>query len=416
MTTRLAGERLLTWLVSVSFALRCVLAVVLFAASSTSFPLLSSLHVEYGLWAFGIDGVSSHEFAVRALDAWRAGHELPVYVPEMLTFSVPLAAVYWVLGASPLHFIIVNCWLGAITGLLAYRLAGYVGAGRHQALAAAAVLTFWPSSIIWSAQLLKDSAGLALILSVFVLAAGLWHRPGSAPWRWPMLAVALFALAMLRSHVAAAMAGSLVGAFGIALLVLALRRRWRDAVTAVAITGITVTAMVAAHSIDPVVLTSPGNPERAYLRLGQAYEDHGEFIPAQSAYRVAIGFNPRSVEGYRGVIRSLFGDEQFNTARVFFARYQELEADNAQRLALSALVRTAPPPPPPVVAARPMPPPAPPATWLEAQTRRMEERWTAVTSTVPLLSLLSMTTIVTFRESQIAFAGGEIVDRTTFDG
>ena len=350
-TMRLTGDRVLVWLVSGSFFVRCMLAVTLFVVSSQELPLLASLQVEYGLWEFGVDGVSSHEFAVRALDAWYAGIDLPVYVPEKIPFSLPMAAVYWVFGASPLHVILLNAWLGAICGLLAYRLAARVGADRSRALAAAVLVGFWPSSVIWSTQVLKDLSGHALILCAFVLAAGLWQgvavglaaprRRTAGLWCWPALGVVVFALAILRPHVGAAIAVSFGGVFGLMVIYRVVFRRWREALTAAGIAGMSVAVMMASTSVDLVALSSPRNPEGAYLRLGSTYEQHGQVILANGAYERALELNPRSSAAYRGSVRSMMAYEPHLVSQQALSRYLELETDDAQRKPVILLMLTA---------------------------------------------------------------------------
>lgn len=439
VTMKSTGDPALARLVGASFAVRAVLGSALYFVSSLGLPLLSSLHLAHGLWTFGIDGVSSHEYAVRALEDWRAGRPLPVYVPEMLPFGVPLAILYALVGPQAIHFILANSWIGAVCGLLGYRLATLIGADRRAALAAAAILGFWPSSLIWSTQVLKDSASLALILALFVLAAGLWQRGTDRPrtdagvWRWPMLATAMIVLGLFRIHVAAALAVALALAFGAAAAHDAVRRRWSGAARGAALVAVSFGAMMASTELDLVALSSPGAPEAAYVRLGADYERRGEFIQATGAYERAIEFDRRAVAAHRGFVRSLMAHGQYAPAQEALPAYLEVETDPIEREKLRRLVPPRPPaesfippayaiapPPPPSRAAAPAPPPAGPViapapAWVPPPPPPVFRPTIAqrVRARVPLLSI---DRIAEFRRSQIEFSGGNLVDTTTFDG
>jgi tetratricopeptide (TPR) repeat protein len=354
ITQRVTNEPLLTRIVLSSFCLRIVLAVILYVISSQHLPIFPSFQRDYGAWEFSGDGVHYHYHALKVLDAWRSGIDLPsafmsgdVLYDVYKGLSLPMAMVYGILGPSPLHFIFVNAWLGAICGLLGYLLASRLG-DRRSALIAGGLIAFWPSSILWSTQLLKDSFTLALILAALLSIVVLWQRyssTGAARTRdafvqltcWAALAGSVYGLAFFRNYLGAllTMAVGLVMAmaFGRALL----RRRPGEALAAAGIVMVVAAAAVISISTDLYELLSPRNPEIAHVRRGDALRHEGQVQAALSNYKRAVQLNPTYVPGVRALAMTLAQKGEDDAALDTVRAYLELEKDPQQRAAISSI-------------------------------------------------------------------------------
>ena len=270
-----AGDDALTGLVGVSFVLRCVLAVALFAISAFELPILTSLHREGGLWVFGGDGGGYQEHALKIMDAWRAGAPLSsAFVKDGVPYelykvlALPMAMTYAALGTtSPLNFMLVNAWFAALSGLLAYLLALRLGHHRLAALAAGGLVAFWPSSLVWSTQLLKDSIFLALLLAALLTVTALLQRYSSSCDRrgfsrvdaalWIALPMVVFGSVYFRHYMGSLLAIVVASVLGLAVLGSLWRRRWREAVAAVAITGVVGMAVLSGITVDLLNVLSP---------------------------------------------------------------------------------------------------------------------------------------------------------------
>ncbi len=97
------------------------------------------------------------------MDAWEKGTELPDPGLGIEYFFV-VAAVYKLLGCHPLYPALFNSWLSSLSGLLAY-LIGRRLFDQRAAVISAVLVSFWPSSLLWSTQLLKDSLSWSLIVA-----------------------------------------------------------------------------------------------------------------------------------------------------------------------------------------------------------------------------------------------------------
>jgi hypothetical protein len=163
---RLSAERLVSRILLSSFALRVALAVNLYIISAWHLPILPSLHMEDGFWRITRDAQAYHWLAIAIAESMRWGTEYPLFRyfgdPD---FPILVAVVYRFIGAHPLYIPLLNalCWTGVLT--LVYRLAERLN-GQRGAIAATAVVAFWPSSFIWAAQLMKDSLILLLVLGL----------------------------------------------------------------------------------------------------------------------------------------------------------------------------------------------------------------------------------------------------------
>jgi tetratricopeptide (TPR) repeat protein len=306
------------------------------------------MHVENGLWVFGGDGDGNHNLALKVLEAWHDGVDLKsaFTIPgrrgryDLYTRLTPfMAIVYGMTGNSALHFMFVNAWLGTLSGLLAYLIASKLESPKAAALTAGTLVAFWPSSLIWSSQLLKDSLVLALLLLLLYLVLSIWRQSrdgfSGSGWlvrslRWSALLPVSCVLAYVRAQTAAILAASalvFVVAFGRALL----QRRWREAGAAVALICLLFGGVVSGVYLDPFQLASNPNPEIGYVNRGDRLRNSQQLPSAIEAYRKAIEFNPNYPPAYAGWALALQEQRKLNDADAMLDEYLRLEHDNGRR-------------------------------------------------------------------------------------
>jgi hypothetical protein len=145
-------------------------------------------------------------------------------------------ALYGTFGEYPFVPILLNCVLGGLCAHPAYLLAARVS-GRRAGRAAALLVTFFPSLVLWSALLIRDACVLFFLLWTVCLAQSLVSRFRFRTALW--LVVCLASLLTLRSYLVMLMAA----ATGIALLAAAMRRPGR-AFAAALVCGVAVVALV----------------------------------------------------------------------------------------------------------------------------------------------------------------------------
>ena len=285
-------DRRLRIIVSLSFAIRWSIALIFFLASAHHWPLMRGSQLGGGFWTFGLDSRIYHEYAVRIADAWRHGVELPN--PELgFEYFAVVAGVYRVLGAQPLYAILLNCWAATLTGVLAYHL-GRRMADARIGLWSSAVVSFWPSSLLWSSQLLKDALSWLLIFGLLcAICACLddMRRGDRATLRavgWMLASAALTALATrYRVYIGSA---TVVAAMVVLVpsAVLAWRRQRRGvSVATLALAGLLTGTVIAARSIDSYRLLSCPHPSTGHYHLGMSYWQRGALHEAEDELRKA---------------------------------------------------------------------------------------------------------------------------------
>lgn len=150
------------------FLAHAVFAAVLFLISYFQLPVLRTLQLGGGFWAFAGDSDGYHGRALQLVRAFTEGLGLPPRQPSVIYESL-LASVYLYFGPLPLTPILINCWLVAATGLLVYQMMTDLGATPANRYAAVIFVTCWPSGFIWSSQLLRDSSALFLTFAALML-------------------------------------------------------------------------------------------------------------------------------------------------------------------------------------------------------------------------------------------------------
>jgi hypothetical protein len=123
-----------------------------------------------------------------------------------------VAAVYYLIGRNSLALQFINCALGAMSCVLVHRISMLIYPSLRAARAAAIMMAFAPSLIIWSSQLLKDGPITTCILlsALFTLKLNRGFELKS----FIFLILSLLALFSLRHYVAyivfIAIAGTLI--------------------------------------------------------------------------------------------------------------------------------------------------------------------------------------------------------------
>ena len=312
---RVEKDPILARLIAASFLVRVFLTLALFTISAWHLPILESLQRGGGFWQLGGDGVAYHDHALKILKAWELGIDLPsIFQVASVDYSLyrdlslPIAALYKVLGVSPLHIMIVNAWLGSITVILSYILARGL-ANVRAARIAAGFVAFWPSSIFWSSQILKDSVVSMLIVAALALTVSVWKKSfalgegsyGRTVLHWFVLIFVVMGLAYFRYYMGYLLLASVGAAMAIAIGRALFDHRWKPPIVALGLVLSVGTATVVVRSVDFLKLFSTRHPEQGYVKQGLAYQRHGDLDQATAAYQRAIEFNPQYAPAHQGL-------------------------------------------------------------------------------------------------------------------
>lgn len=269
--------RLALW----GYGARVALTLVFYAISAWQLPVFESLHFGPGFWFFAPDALRYHERALDVLQAWQRQESLytisqvnGAYYPLYLSLSIPLAFLYAWLGAQPVHALLLMSWLGAMTVVPAYALACRLG-GRVSGRWAAGLVAFWPSAVLWSSQLLRDTPnGLAMLM--FLASEAAIIDPDRAPRRgirralpWLGLAAGIGLVTYFRVYMGYL---SFLVVLGIMTFMVAKalpRKQWASAGRAVASVVVAAAAIYGALAVDLVTLCSPPSTRAETAALGR---------------------------------------------------------------------------------------------------------------------------------------------------
>jgi hypothetical protein len=181
----LGEDRTVQWAVGAAFAFRLLLAIGLYLVSVAGWSVLGLPTLGGGLWEFGRDAlywdVSARALLGRDVPALNMGWGLAGQPDTWNPFTSVVALTYWLFGEHLLVPIMLNAWLGALTVLFAAAVVQRLGAPRGARLLAWA-LAVWPSFLLWSTQLLKES--LVTFLVIYSLWALLIFLDSAAALRW----------------------------------------------------------------------------------------------------------------------------------------------------------------------------------------------------------------------------------------
>jgi len=180
--------------------------------------------------------------------------------------------------------------------VLGFRIAARLG-GDAAAAPAAILIALWPSAVLWSTQLLKDTLCLVLILLLLYLTMrAVDPLPPSRPrWvaraRWAGLLLAVFVTALLmhrfRYYVLQVLVPAPIVFIAHALLKRTHRTAWR-VVAPCAVIAVMVLAAAAGRRVDLDRLLAPRHPEIGRTNLGVALQLRGDLVAAEAHYQRAL--------------------------------------------------------------------------------------------------------------------------------
>jgi hypothetical protein len=335
--------RALGRLLVAAFAVRLAIGVALYLISANGWPVLPELHYHQGFWLFGPDAYGYHHYAQAVIRSLTYGIEWPQ--PGMpIDYYLVVAGVYTLFGAHPLYGIGFNGWLGAAAGLVAYSI-GRRLYGPRAALTAAALVALWPSSLLWSGQLLKDSLGCVLILGTVAAVVALVSGAPRGARRvvyWTTLILCLTGLTRLRPYAGVLMAVAAGTTFGGFAMRSCVQRRWRRGAGDAALAGAVVLVMLWARGLDLSALLAPRDPEAGRVRLARLEQDRGNAPAAIQSYQIAMELNRRYAPAYWGLAELMVRRLELDVAFTVLGRCVEgVEPSNERDLAISLLVDAA---------------------------------------------------------------------------
>jgi len=342
LARRTSRHQQLARVVLLSYSVRVALGIVLYVVSLWKWPILRSLQVDHGFWSFGPDCGVYHYFGQQIADAWRKGIELPDTVFGFEYFAL-VAAVYRLLGPHPLFPIVVNCALAAGTGLLAYLISRRFLEERA-AIVSAALVGFWPSTFIWSAQLLKDP------LSWFLLFAALWLIVSLLPSRgaeggrllgmlvrWVLLSLVMILLTRARFYLGSALSLAALVVLLPAGCVACIQKASRRGIQCVSLVAVIVLSTLFARTLNVVKLLSPAKPEVAHYNLAILDWEKGELIEATREFYRALELRGDFQKAYLGVAAVQIQLANWESAIRAYEQYLEREAPE-KRWPISQLI------------------------------------------------------------------------------
>jgi hypothetical protein len=293
------GNRFLLGAALFGFGVRALLAAVSHRVIALDLAILHPLRspetAGYRFWTWAPDATWYHSVATAVAIAWRQGTEFPEgLVPE---YSILAAFIYRFLGSNPLNVVLWNALFGALAVVAGYRIAARL-AGPAAARPAAILIALWPSAVLWSTQLLKDTVSLWLILLVLYLTMCAMDPPDvtRSGWRaiarWAGLCVALFTVALILHrfrHYVLQVLIPVSAVFIIYAFVHRTRRMpWRIAATC-AVVAVLVLAVSASRRVDLDRLFAPRYPEIGHVNLAVMHQSRGDLDRARKHYERALG-------------------------------------------------------------------------------------------------------------------------------
>lgn len=286
-----------------SFALRACLGIGLFYASLWQLPILEGLQVDGGFWAFAPDGKGYHDTTEAALALLAS--DLPP--PQALGlgeghYNYVLLVLYALLGPHPLSAIILNCWLGAATAVFAYLIGQKLG-GTRGARVSAVMVTVWPSTLLWSTQILKDPLVIFLAFVIaWIVVKALVESANQESYRSvPQLlgtSVSLLLLTVVllvqNQYVPVALIMTGVGVMlPVSVYQLLSPRTRRSSVVLIALSCALLAALPLSRTVPTVrTIIAPPDSELTYMGYGQLYLRRGQYDEAIDEYTKALTAAP----------------------------------------------------------------------------------------------------------------------------
>ena len=289
------GSRTLLGVLLASYALRVALALGFYLVSAYELPLFRTLQLPDGFWRFSYDAPSYHVNGARIAEALRGGTVLPQgmvgdhpYIAGSYDFFYLVGVVYWAVGAHSLYVPLLNAMLWTATAVLGYGLARRMK-GETAGGVAAALMSFWPSSYIWSSQILKDSLAIFLLLLCLKLVIQVWEeRRWSALPAAIVLIPAVFLLTRIRFYLVALLLLAVVLSIGLTLAVRFRQFRWGSIGRALTLLLLLWVPFLVANYVDPFHLLYAGELDILANEINEILEARPEkgptpVVPLQEA-------------------------------------------------------------------------------------------------------------------------------------
>ena len=280
---RMLRDRWLFRMAAAGAGIKLLAAMLLFYISAWNLPFLQQFHLGGGFWTFAPDSLVYDRFGRDVALAWQFGRAFPTGWETVEAFSLYTGAVYYVFGSHPLIAIALNAWHATVAVIAGVVIAQRFGASTWTTRGVAAALAFWPSLILWSALLLKDTFVLSLLMVALWVCVELCAptvRRGTAWLWWLALALLPFPLWFLRFYLDYVLAlGLLTGiAAGAVVWGRTDRTQRLQAMRCLAAFAIFAAALVVADRTDYIALLQPavrGEPVAANSLAPQARRSPG---------------------------------------------------------------------------------------------------------------------------------------------
>ena len=168
--------------IAAAFLVRAGLGLAMFLISAWNLPVLQAHQVTLyrvmpdlpkvgGFWDFSPQSCYAHYFGSGILNAWRTGGPFPDFSHADTEYYFFLAHLYRVVE-SPIIGILANAAMWALCTWFFCDLMKSMGLRSR---VAAWLFAVWPSHILWSTQLLKDSAVMLFLLCALLIISRWWR-------------------------------------------------------------------------------------------------------------------------------------------------------------------------------------------------------------------------------------------------
>jgi hypothetical protein len=272
-----------------AFTLRWLLAILLYCASLYHWPIGRSLQAGNGFWFFCMDALNYHSWAPRIVEAITWG--LPLPDPgATIDYYVVIAVTYGLFGSSPLTVIAVNILAWTIASVILIGLVVRLR-GRAMPVPLVAVITLWPSGLIWPTQVMKDSLAFLALVATAAAAVNVVNSRTFRQYATAIVALWFILIPLLRLRVYTGRILLASGVLGALVALLSVHRRrleWQQFAGALTVAVLSYLGIVFIAAPDLLVLLAPDNPGFAYTRYGRALELDGQLRAARAAYSEAL--------------------------------------------------------------------------------------------------------------------------------
>ena len=295
LARRVSSEPFLWKIALFSLALGSLTATGLYVLSYLQYPFLSPLILKPGFWKFAADATFYHRIGAHIAESLRHQIPFPGVNPSYGgSYYLFVGFIYWLFGTHPLIAILCNVTLAAITVILVFGIVESI-ADTEAAKWAALLSALWPSSLLWSSQLLKDGPTVFLAATVLYLVIRqtsdihLGRRLIVCALSLLGLYVSTFILFCFRDYLAVTLAAALA----VAVVFLGIRRALT--IKLMIQSGLTLMvlgfSLVHAHRMQAKFLVTTFSPRPyslQYLNAGIADERFGRWDQAAQKYQRAI--------------------------------------------------------------------------------------------------------------------------------